>query len=74
MITKDDSKNAIWLVYCDLRADYEQLSKERDQLKELLGIATDALGHYTYGGSNYAKVAVDALREIRQKAQENSDA
>ena len=32
MITKDDSKNAIWLAYCDLRADYEQLSKERDQL------------------------------------------
>lgn len=52
---------------CD---EIERLTQERDQLNELLGIATGALGHYTYGGSDYAKIAVDALREIRQKAQE----
>ena len=33
MITKDDAQIAIWLAYCDLKADYEQLRQERDQLK-----------------------------------------
>lgn len=33
MITQDDSKNMIWVAYCDLKADYQQLKKERDELK-----------------------------------------
>ena len=41
-----------------------QLIKERDQLANKLEIAKGALRHYQYGGSNYSKVARDALEQI----------
>ena len=47
---------------------------EHDTLKEQLEIATGALNHYLYGGSNYSQIARNALEAISQKAQEVENA
>lgn len=56
--------------YFDASERDAQLEQVIEQLKQKLEIAIGALRFYQYGGSNASKVAVDALEEIRQKAQE----
>ena len=64
MITKNDSKNAIWLAYCDLRADYEQVEQELDSAK----ISYEQM-HKIYRGAedecDQLKVEVEALKPYR---------
>ena len=61
MITKDDSKNAIWLAYCDLRSDYHHLSHERDQLKEQIDAISIISDSYKYERDR----CKDELKEVK---------